>query len=202
MWVKHCQKKQFSEVLHSCVTKKPNNLVSQLDLFIDECGMLRCGGRLVHANFKEAARFPLLLPSSERFTHLLIEKIHQKLLHSGVSQIRQQFWIPCGRATVAKVLKRCIVCKKLEGGAYKLPSMAPLPKSRVSESTPFTRAGIDYFGLLYIKDNKDSQKIWVSLFTCLVTRAVNLLVNDMSADSFLLCFRRFISARGTPIEII
>ena len=207
MWVKHCQKKQFSEALHSCVTKKPNNLVSQLDLFIDECGMLRCGGRLVHANFKEAARFPLLLPSSERFTHLLIEKIHQKLLHSGViqtlSEIRQQFWIPCGRATVAKVLKRCIVCKKLEGGPYKLPSMAPLPKSRVSESTPFTRVGIDYFGPLYIVENKDSQKIWVSLFTCLVTRAVHLeLVNDMSADSFLLCFRRFISARGTPIEII
>ena len=116
MWVKHCQEKQFSEALHSCVTKKPNNLVSQLDLFIDKCGMLRCGGRLVHANFKEAARFPLLLPSSERFTHLFIEKIHKKLLHSGVSQtlseIRQQFWIPCGRATVAKVLKRCIVCKR------------------------------------------------------------------------------------------
>ena len=144
----------------------------------------------MHANFKEAARFPLLLPSSERFTHLFIEKIHKKLLHSGVSQtlseIRQQFWIPCGRATVAKVLKRCIVCKKLEGGPYKLPSMAPLPKSRVSESTPFTRVGIDYFGPLCIKENKDSQKIWVSLFTCLVTRAVHLeLVNDMSADSFL-----------------
>ena len=103
------KKKQFSEALHSCVTKKPNNLVSQLDLFIDECGMLRCGGRLVHANFNEAARFPLVLPSSEIFAHLLFEKIHQKLLHSGVlqtlSETRQQFWIPCGRMTVAKVLK-------------------------------------------------------------------------------------------------
>ena len=81
--------------------------------------------------------------------------------------------------------------------------MAPLPKSRVSESTPFTRVGIDYIGPLYIKEKNDSQKILVSLFTCLFNREVHLeLVNDMSADSFHLCFRRLISARGIPIEII
>ena len=67
-------------------------------------------GRLVHANFNEEARVPLLLPSSECFTHLHIVKIHQQLLHSGVlqtlSEIRQQLWIQCDRAPVAKVLKK------------------------------------------------------------------------------------------------
>lgn len=45
--------------------------------------------------------------------------------------------------------------------------------------------------------------MWVCLFTCLVTRAIHLeLLQDMSAEEFLLGFRRFISQRGSPIEII
>ena len=45
--------------------------------------------------------------------------------------------------------------------------------------------------------------MWICIFTCLATRAVHLeLVVDMTAEQFLLCFRRFISQRGTPREII
>ena len=41
------------------------------------------------------------------------------------------------------------------------------------------------------------------MFTCLVTRAIHLeLIQDMSAVEFLLAFRRFISQRGCPSEII
>jgi hypothetical protein len=150
-----------------------------------------------------------LLPKNERYTHLLIEKVHKRLLHCGVSQtlseIRQHYWIPQGRAVVRKVLASCKVCRRFEGGAYKLPPMASLPSSRVSRTTPFSKIGLDYLGPLNTKENRDSvtQKVWVCLFTCLVTRAVHLeLVSDMSAQSFLLCLRRFIAAKGTPIEII
>ena len=83
-----------------------------------------------------------------------------------------------------------------------MPVMAPLPKTRVTSAVPFSRTGLDYLGPLYIKTKEGQRKVWVCLFTCMVTRAIHLeLLQDMSAEEFLLGFRRFISNRGTPIEI-
>lgn len=209
MWIKHVQMKHLSDVSETIKHKKQNNLVKQLDLFVDRCGLIRCGGRLKYAEFSEATRFPILLPKHERITNLLIEKIHKKLLHSGTSQtlseIRQEYWIPQGRSVVRSVLKRCKTCRRFDGGAYKLPPMAPLPKGRVSKAVPFSKVGIDYFGPLQTKEGKDSstKKVWACLFTCLITRAIHLeLVSDMSAQSFLSCLRRFIATKGTPSEIV
>ena len=84
-----------------------------------------------------------------------------------------------------------------------MPLMAPLPKSRVSKSVPFSKTGLDYLGPLYIKTEKDAKKVWVCLFTCISTRAVHLeLVNDMSTSEFLMALRRLIALRGKPDSIL
>jgi len=45
--------------------------------------------------------------------------------------------------------------------------------------------------------------VWISLFTCIVTRAIHLeIVDDMTTVSFLNCLRCFIATRGTPREIV
>ena len=186
------QRKYFKEVHESILSKRPNNLAKQLDVYVDESGLLRCKGRLENADLSEATKHPVLLPQKDRFTHLLIDRSHIRILHTGISQtlneIRLKYWIPHGRATVRSRLKRCNVCRKVEGGPYKLPNMAPLPQSRVTDSTPFSKVGVDYMGPLYIKENNVSTKIWICLFSCLVTRAVHLeLVQDMSARTFILC---------------
>ena len=44
---------------------------------------------------------------------------------------------------------------------------------------------------------------WVCLFTCVTVRTINLeLIKNMTAEQFLLAFRRFIARRGKPSEII
>ena len=72
-----------------------NKIVKQLDLKVDNNGLLRCGGRLENAVLSELARFPILLPKCEHFTYLLVEKVHKKMLHCGVSQtlseVKQQY---------------------------------------------------------------------------------------------------------------
>ncbi len=84
-----------------------------------------------------------------------------------------------------------------------MPRMPALPRTRVSEAHPFIHTGLDYMGPLQIKTSDGAKKVWICLFTCLVTRAVHLeLVLDMSAEEFLLGFKRFISQRGTPRDII
>ena len=90
--------------------------------------------------------------------------------------------------------------------------MPPWPRERVAQSFPFEYTGLDYFGPLYIKhfspESEQSnqfatKKVWVCLFTCLAIRAIHLeLIEDMSAEEFLFCLRRFIARRGTPKEII
>ena len=71
-----------------------------------------------------------------------------------------------------------------------MPLMPSLPTSRVSESVPFTHTGIDYLGPLFIKNKTENQKVWVFLFTCLVTRAIHLeLMQNMSTEQILLGFR-------------
>ena len=107
-----------------------------------------------------------------------------------------------GRATVKKVLRHCRICRKYEGGPFRLSAMAPWPRERVSKATPFTYTGLDYLGLLYIKEKAETSKVWICLFTCLTVCAIHLeIIQDMSAYKFLLALHRFIARGGIPKEI-
>ena len=91
-----------------------------------------------------------------------------------------------------------VICRRHEGGPYKMPVSAPLPKSHATSAVPFSMTGLDYLGPMYIKTIDDQRKVWVCLFNCMVTRAIHLeLLQDMCAEEFLLGFRRFISTRGS-----
>jgi hypothetical protein len=201
LWILFVERKATLE------SRQTKNLQRQLGTFSDECEVIRCKGRLENAGITEGAKYPILLHRKERFTHLLIDKIHRENFHCGVSQtivsIRQRFWIPKIRSTVKYVLHRCLICRRYDGGSYRMPPMAPIPELRVSQTTPFAHTGLDYFGPMYIKYSGETRKRWVCLFTCLVTRAIHLeVIQDMTAVEFLYAFRRFIATSGTPCVII
>ena len=95
------------------------------------------------------------------------------------------------------------MCRRHEGGLYITLTMAPLSRTCVTEAIAYTRTGLAYPGPMIIKTSERQMKVWVCLFTCMVTHAIHLeLLQDMSTDEFLLGFRRFISQRGSQIEII
>ena len=61
--------------------------------------------------------------------------------------------------------------------------------------------GVDFAGSLCIKTYGlvAMKKVWLCLFTCCTTRAVHLdTVPDLTADSFLRCFKCFSARRGIP----
>jgi hypothetical protein len=180
------------------------SIIKQLRLYIDDDGCIRCGGRIHNADLPEETRFPYLLPAKNYLTTLIINDVHCRQLHTGISQtvtsIRQKFWIPSIRQRVRCVLRRCIVCRKVTGKSYSAPTPPPLPVDRVSGQPPFAVTGVDFTGALYVKEKTGSQqKVYICLFTCANTRAVHLeVVPDLTEESFMLAFRRFVSRRSLP----
>ena len=186
-WEIHIQQKNFPDVYQALKTNEKNSLKEQLGLKLDEDGLIRCHGRFINVELPDEAKYPKLLIRKHHFRDLIIESYHKKLLHAGMnhtlSQLRYEYWVPHGRTEVKRVLRKCTICLRHEGGPYKMPPMAPWPKSRVMKSSPFTFTGLDYLGPLYIKENGRIQKTWVCLFTCLVVHAVYLeLARNMSAE--------------------
>ena len=129
LWIAHIQRLHYSSLLESIKESKPNNLKAQLGVYIDEDGLLRCHGKLGNSDLDETAKRPLLLPKASRFTELLIDNIHKRMLHSGVAQtlaqIRNKYWIPSGRSVVQRILRCCTVCNRWECGPYRMPIMPP-----------------------------------------------------------------------------
>ena len=92
------------------------------------------------------------------------------------------------------------MCRRISAAPFDLPHPPPLPKSRVTMSRPFSNLGVDFCGPFRLRRNK---KYYVAVFTCAVTRAVHFeAVEDLSAESFLLAFKRLIGRRGVPELII
>ena len=113
-----------------------------------------------------------------------------------------------GTPSCQGILRKCVVCKRLEGRPYDLPPLPDLPACRVSDDLPFAHTGLDFAGSLYVQESpdrncKDSIKVYMCLFTCASTRAIYLeLTRGLNADSFLLAFKRFVGRRGLPATLL
>ena len=78
--------------------------------------------------------------------------------------------------------------------------MAALPEPLQSPAPPFTNVGIDLAGPITVKAmvNKRARiKVWIALFLCLNTKAVNIeLAPGYSTNDFLLAYSSHVSQRG------
>ena len=175
-----------------------NSKLISLKPFLDECGLLRVGGRLQETNWSFSQKHPCILPGNDTLSELLIRKAHEDVMHSGLqatlNQLRETYWILKSRQITKKCVKRCLICRRARVKAGQQVS-APLPKERINEAQAFEITGIDFAGPVYVKP--DNKKAYIALFTCAVTRAVHLeLVSDLTTDAVLLALKRFIARRG------
>ncbi|KAK5984284.1 Integrase catalytic domain-containing protein [Trichostrongylus colubriformis] len=174
----------------------------------DENGLYRGNIRMGNAQIEHSAKNPILLLPSHRLTKMIVTNYHLKLFHAGsshlISALRNHYMIPRIRRLVNNVIAKCVICKRHQGRCYSYPDVPDLPSERVVRSRPFQNTGLDYFGPLKIcSEEGQESKVWVSLFTCMTTRALHLeVVGDNSASQFLLAFRRFVARRGAPDHVL
>lgn len=214
MLVRFTQRQSFPDVYENLLNNKPIhssnkqfNRISGLNVFLDEHKVIRVGGRLCNStSFDYNKKHPMLLCSKNRFTVLLFDYEHKRLLHAGpqllLSTMRECWWPLGARNLAKKTVRQCVVCIRLKGKTLN-PIMGNHVSERLEPGFPFIRTAVDYCGPMFILNRKGRGaqlvKSYVCLFICMVTRAIHLeLVTSLSTDDYLLALKRFISRRGKP----
>ena len=185
--------------------------IAGLTPFLDEHGVMRCGGRLHLAKtLPYGARNPVILPRSSELTSLVIRQYHDSLNHVGgtnhtLALISSQFWIPAGREAVREYERSCNQCRRRKAKPSQ-QIMAPLPDHRVQVSIkPFTCTAVDFAGPFFTMQGRGRPRLkrYMCLFTCTSTRAVHIeMAEDLSTAGFVNALVRFTSRRGVPEAII
>lgn len=175
--------------------------------FIDKQGVVRVGGRLKNAALEFYQKYPILLPSNQPLTTLIVTQIHENVAHQGrvITQgaIRQSgYFVQHGNKIVKRVISQCVLCKRLRG-QFLEQKMSDLPFERVQPAPPFSSIGTDVLGPFVITDGKSTRrtcatkKIWAVIFTCLSSRAVHFEPLPMlDTSSMKNALRRLICLRG------
>ena len=89
--------------------------LSMLHPFIDDCGILRVGGRLKNSPYDTNLTFPVILPKKTVIIQRLIEWFHERVGHSGRSTITNEirsngYWIINMNTCVRSVIYHCVKC--------------------------------------------------------------------------------------------
>jgi len=211
-WLKQMQQQCFSREISFLKNPKKDeipSIVNQLNLFIDDNGILRSRGRIAKTLlYNYDVINPVLLGKNHHLTRLIIRDFHARCQHLGVQAtinfIRSHgFWIAKARQAVKNILSECIICKKFNSIPFKYPKMTNLPHHRVNFVRPFDHTGVDFTGHLFVEDdNKELKKMYLLIYTCLNVRAIHIdVLPDMSAESFLLSFQRFTNVYGIPSSL-
>ena len=214
VWIKSVQLCSFGQEIQYLMspTSSCPILVNQFGLFLDDQQVLHCKSRLNNSSLHLQSKNPAILPRRHRIVELLVLWAQQNIKHGGVSDtlvyIREKYWILKGRQVVRKIVRSCVVCRKLEGPSYPSVPAPDLPIERVSDHPPFTHTGLDFAGPLFAYEIDGSgmkvmEKVYICLFTCASTRGIHLeLTRGLDVDSFLLALQRFSGRRGLPATLL
>ncbi|GFR28923.1 integrase catalytic domain-containing protein [Trichonephila clavata] len=172
-WIKQTQQFIFNREIDSLKREKSIEKYSKLYPKLDENGLLVVTGRLQFSEFSRKEKHPWILPNGEKFTILLIQYAHKKVLHFGIAStlahLREKYFIIKGRKSVKSVLKNCIICKKFNASPGK-QEIAPLPKDRTVESPPFLTCAV-----LFILKQGQAQKMLTLFYLLALSPELSIL---------------------------
>ena len=110
---------------------------------------------------------------------LIVHNAHKHVQHNGVketlTEFRKRYWIVKGQSLTRAIVHQCTTCRKYEGAPFHSPPPSPLPELRIKEDPAFTYTGVDFAGPLFVcsEASRGGSKVWICVFTRLVTRAIH-----------------------------
>ena len=178
-------------------------IVAQLNLFVDNYGLIRVKSKFSKWYHNPKNDFPLLLPRDSFLTQLIIWDAHIKLFHTGcyavLTELRRYYYIPKQFSLVKKVLKQCIHCRRFNSRTIKINQNAYRDFRSDPPNIPFANIFVDYIGPFNIRNDDISQKIWLLCVTCTWSRAINLKIcRSLNVSDFLRAFQMHCFDYGIP----
>ena len=180
-----------------------------LNPLLDQDDLIRVGGRLQKAQLPYGMTHPIILHHSSNVVKLFVRQLHQDSGHSGPSTllalIAEDFHIIGVKRLVKAISHSCVVCQKAYARTLH-QQMGQLPLVRTQMTPPFSHSGVDFAGPFKIKRgnprNPTIIKCYICLFICMSTKAIHLeLCMDLSTETFLAAFSRFVNRRGLPSDM-
>ncbi|XP_048006242.1 uncharacterized protein LOC125241692 isoform X1 [Leguminivora glycinivorella] len=103
--------------------------INKLNIFLGADKLIRVGGRISNAShFTYDKKHPILICSKHRFTQLLFQSEHIRLLHAPPSLLLstvKDCWWPLGGTNLAKrVVRNCVTCIRMKAQTF-APIMDP-----------------------------------------------------------------------------
>ncbi|KRX75301.1 hypothetical protein T06_6913 [Trichinella sp. T6] len=113
-----------------------------------------------------------LLPPAGHVVEQIVQRTHETEMHAVVNQtfppLRRCFWVMRDSRPFCSLMNE-------------------LPLEMLEPTFPFHQVGLDFAEPLHVRDeNQAIKKVYICLFTCMVTNVVHLeLVTDMTTTCFL-----------------
>ena len=172
-------------------------------LYLDNSKVIRCRDRTSQLNTQGKSIDPILVHGKHPFVQSFIQHKH---VHSNCSSkqytlhvVRQLIHGPGLTVAINKLVRQCNICRILRAAPYAYPPPPILPMSRLAAERPFAVCGVDYSGPHFVKEGRARRKIWIALFTCMVSRAIHIeTVPDLTADTFMKALQAMAWNKGTP----
>lgn len=200
----------FRREIQTFKTTRTGTIGTLAVIWDPETELLRINGRIQSKNLTRDEQFPIIIPKEGDLGILLVRDAHEKTGHGGnqlmLQYLRTKYWVTGARQIAKNTTRQCPICFR-----YRMKTseqlMAALPTIRTTPTRAFTRTGVDYAGPVMIRSALGRfpklTKAYISVFVCLVTRAIHLeLVSDETTEAFIAAFRRMVARRGLVAEMV
>lgn len=165
-------------------------LVTQLNLFLDEDGIIKASSKLRKLESETLSKTPILLSRSCYLTKLIVRDLHLRMrcaqMFKLLASLRNEFYIPKAYTLIKNMIKNCMICRLMHGRGLAI-KVNDYPDFRINPGKrPFTTVMIDTIGPYKINTGNIELKQYVLILTCMFTRAINLIVcESLNAADFL-----------------
>ena len=176
-------------------------------LQLDPEGIVRCMARVTF-NLPDAGEVaPILVDATNPYLQAWLKDQHLVLNCMGKAamknMVRAKVHGPFLAREVSKIVKSCLKCAKARATPYHYPAQPALPKARLMAEKPFKNVGVDYCGPFTVRGEECKEKVWVCIFTCMVTRGVYLvMVENCEARTFLDALYQLSYRRNCPTFLL
>jgi hypothetical protein len=137
--IKEDQQKNFADCFDYFAQRNTNvksmpNIIKQLNVFLDNSGILRVRSKFENKLVNGCPYQPILLSKHSILAPLIINSLHCRMGHAGkyviLTELRKEFYIPSCFSKVKSVLGKCTLCKRFNAKPVSL-NQSPYRSERV-----------------------------------------------------------------------